>query len=416
MTRTDEYKFRLEEIRGVAAAIQHHKHDLQEAAALDAGFPVKVTAVEVDLAVQHLQTMEEEIPLIAGEKPYGTVATIFPYDAPVVVLARLGGSAILTGNRLRFSLSSHTPRTAALLHEICEPFPSFDPVINQDNREFGRHCVEDEEIRMLFISGASAVGEVYKKQYQSFDKLFFAGPGGMPAAVVFADADLEMAGRFIARRAFVNGGQYCTTPKKALIHRDLYQDVRGQILDIAKSLKVGDPFDPETDVGPIVVERTRAILQRALKMCPRAQLLYGAMNGEKVTPLVLEADNETIPDLELFGPFLLLKPFDDPTQAVAELIETRYGFLLNYFGTPPDGADALFHQHFGMVHDNPDFVFTPLRLAFGGKKESGWILERKGDQWIQRDGAFLYTRELCAEPNHENIETGATWEEGHEKS
>ncbi len=406
MVRTDEFKERLEEINQVATALQQQKHDLQEAAALDAGFPVKVTAVEVDLAVRHLQTMDEEIPLIASGKPYGTIATIFPYDAPVVVLARLGGSAILTGNRLRFSLSSHAPRTAALLHDICEPFPSLDPVVGRDNREFGRQCVEDEEIRMLFISGASAVGEVYKKQHQSFDKLFFAGPGGMPAAVVFADAEVEMAARFIARRAFVNGGQYCTTPKKALIHRDLFQDVRGQILDIAKSLKVGDPFDPETDVGPIVVERTRDILTRALNICSRSRLLYGAMNGEKVTPLILETDREAIPDLELFGPFLLLKPFDDPNQAVEELIDTRYGFLLNYFGTPPAGAEALFRQHFGMVHDNPDFVFTPLRLAFGGKKESGWILERKGDQWIQRDGAFLYTRELCSEPNHENIATG----------
>jgi acyl-CoA reductase-like NAD-dependent aldehyde dehydrogenase len=250
---------------------------------------------------------------------------------------------------------------------------------------------------MLFISGASAVGEVYKRQHQAFDKLFFAGPGGMPAAVVFADADLEMASRFITRRAFINGGQYCTTLKKALIHRDLYQDVRRRILDIAKSLQVGDPFDPATDVGPIKVKRTREILQRALKTCSQARLLYGDMNGQVVTPLILEVDHEAIPDLELFGPFLLLKPFDDPNQAVTELIETRYGFLLNFFGTPPAGAETVFRQHFGMVHDNPDFVFTPLRLAFGGKKESGWIIERKGEQWLQRDGAFLYTKELCAE-------------------
>lgn len=396
MIHNDEFKERLDEIRMVAMAIKHYKHDLEEAAALDAGFPVKVTSIEIDLAVQHLQTMDEEIPLIAKGKPYGTVATIFPYDAPVVVLARLGGSAILTGNRLRFSLSSYTPRTATLLGKICEPFQSLDPIVGQDNREFGRHCVENEDIRVLFISGASAVGEVYKRQYQSFDKLFFAGPGGMPAGVVFEDADVDTASRFIARRAFINGGQYCTTPKKALIHRHLFKDVRDQILDVARSLKVGDPLDPETDVGPIVVQRTRAILEQALEACPHARLLYGGMDGERVTPMVLETDNDTIPDLELFGPFLLLKPFDDPNQAVEELIETQYGFLLNYFGTPPDGAEELFRLHFGMVHDNPDFVFTPLRLAFGGKKESGWILERKGDQWMKRDGAFLYSKELCS--------------------
>ncbi|UCD31148.1 MAG: aldehyde dehydrogenase family protein [Desulfobacterales bacterium] len=402
MARTDEFKERLDEIRGVAAAIQRHKQDLQEAAALDAGFPVKVTSVEIDLSVQHLQTMDEEIPLIAKGNPYGTVATIFPYDAPVVVLARLGGSAILTGNRLRFSLSSHTPRTATLLGDICKPFQFLDPVVGQDNRKFGRHCIEDKDIRVLFISGGSAVGEVYRREYRSFDKLFFAGPGGMPAAIVFKDADVNAASRFIARRAFINGGQYCTTPKKALIHRHRYHEVRDQILDNAKSLRVGDPLDPDTDVGPILVARTRSILKRALQVFSQARLLYGAMDGETVTPMVLETDNETIPDLELFGPFLLLKPFDDPKQAVEELVGTRYGFLLNYFGTPPDGAEKLFRLHFGMVHDNPDFVFTPLRLAFGGKKESGWILERKGDQWIQRDGAFLYSKELCTNPDDGN--------------
>jgi aminomuconate-semialdehyde/2-hydroxymuconate-6-semialdehyde dehydrogenase len=139
--------------------------------------------------------------------PYGTVATIFPYDAPAVVLSRLGGAALLTGNRLLFSLSSQTPRTAELLGEICEPRESLEPVVGMDNREFGRRCVADEGIRVLFISGASAVGEVYRRQHQSFDKLFFAGPGGMPAAIVCKDADAEAASRFIIRRAFINGGQ-----------------------------------------------------------------------------------------------------------------------------------------------------------------------------------------------------------------
>jgi len=52
-----------------------------------------------------------------------------------------------------------------------------------------------------------------------------------------------------------------------------------------------------------------------------------------------------------------------------------------------------------MVHDNPDFYFTPLRLPFGGKKDSGWILERQGDQWIERDGAFIYSQELVLNPS-----------------
>ena len=81
---------------------------------------------------------------------------------------------------------------------------------------------------------------------------------------------------------------------------------------------------------------------------------------------------------------------------VSELVETRYGFLLAFFGSSPESINARFHANFGMVHDNPNFTFTPLRLPFGGKNESGWILERKGSDYIERDGAFLYSKELVS--------------------
>jgi acyl-CoA reductase-like NAD-dependent aldehyde dehydrogenase len=385
---------RLNDIKGLARSLESRKGDFQEAAALDAGFPVKITSVEVELAVQHLNTMEEEIQWLENGRPYGTVAAIFPYDAPTVMLARLGGAALLTGNQLRFSFSSQTPRSADLIAGISKPLKAFQPVIGTNNRAFGRGCVEDEAVRVLFISGASAVGEAYRREHRAFDKLFFAGPGGMPVAVVFEDADIQAASRFIARRAFINGGQYCTTLKKAFIHRDLYEEVRNQILEFVGNLKVGDPLDSKTDIGPIRVERTRAILERALEHCSEARLLTGAIEGEFVFPLVLEMDMGKIPDLELFGPFLVLSPFHHEEALAQELIQTKYGFLLAFFGSPTEYSREVFQAHFGMVYDNPDFLFTPLRLPFGGKKESGWILEREGDRWIERDGAFQYTKEL----------------------
>jgi hypothetical protein len=91
---------------------------------------------------------------------------------------------------------------------------------------------------------------------------------------------------------------------------------------------------------------------------------------------------------------LILKPFRRAEDSVQELIRTRYGFLLAYFGSPPGEAEPLFREHFGMVLGNPDFLFMPLRVPFGGRKASGWILERRGDTWVERDGAFIYSREL----------------------
>jgi acyl-CoA reductase-like NAD-dependent aldehyde dehydrogenase len=392
MNTSSIFDQRLEQIAAIAAGLEQHKEELAVAGARDAGFPVRITGLEVDLALNHLRTIAEEIPWVQAGRPFGTVAAILPYDAPAVVLARLGGAALLTGNRLRFSFSSWTPRSAQVLARLSQSIAALEPVVGMDNREFGRRCVADNEVRLLFISGASTVGEAYRAQHESFDKLFFAGPGGMPVAIVFPDAEPQAASRFIARRAFVNGGQYCTTLKRALIHRDLYPTIRDQILEYAAGLKVGDPMNLETDIGPIRVERTRHLLARALENCVEARLLAGGIEGKWVYPLVLELDS--IPDLELFGPFLALKPFDDLGQAVHEAIRTRYGFLLAFFGSASKDARDLFQAHFGMVHDNPDFLLTPLRLPFGGRKASGWILERSGNSWIERDGAFFYSKEL----------------------
>jgi acyl-CoA reductase-like NAD-dependent aldehyde dehydrogenase len=392
MKRSKLLDERIGQIDQLAQGLERRKPDLLIAGAEDAGFPVKITNLEVDLGVEYLGSMREEIPWVAGGQAFGTVGAILPYDAPAVVLARLGGTALLTGNRLRFSFSSWTPRSAAILADISRGIEPLEPVLGEDNRRFGDRCVADPTVRLLFMSGASAVGETYRAQHEAFDKLFFAGPGGMPAAVVFADADVEAASRFIARRAFVNGGQYCTTIKKALIHRSLYPPIRDAILAAVDKLKVGDPLDPDTDIGPIRVERTRLLLERALSLCGGARRLAGRIDGEWIYPLLLES--EEIPDLEMFGPFLMLKAFDDPDQAVQELNRTRYGFLLTTFGTPRNGARELFDANFGMVHCNPDFFLTPLRLPFGGRKASGWILERTADGWRERDGAFLYSKEL----------------------
>ncbi len=386
---------RFEQILELAQRLENRKSDLQAAAAADAGFPVSITGMEVDLAVGYLRTMEEEIPWIENGKPYGVVAAIFPYDGSAIMLARLGGAAIITGNRLRFSFSSQTPRSAALMAEICKPVGALDPVVGMNNREFGDQCVKDRAVRVLFMSGGSEVGQAYRGHREAFDKLFFAGPGGMPAAVVFQDADVEKASRFIARRAFVNGGQYCTTLKKALIHRSLYNAVRDRVLEMTAQMRVGDPLDPETNIGPIRLQRTRQILDKAIQRCSQARLLCGKINSETVHPIILEAESDwTIPDLELFGPFLLLKAFDDPAKAVNELIATRYGFLLSFFGSATEDYLRLFRENYGMVYDNPDYFLAPLRAPFGGRKESGWIIERLDGRWVTRDGTFYYSKEL----------------------
>ncbi|MFZ5448141.1 MAG: aldehyde dehydrogenase family protein [Thermodesulfobacteriota bacterium] len=384
---------RLQVLEELAERLESRRDDLIAAEGEDIGTPCTAAAMEVDMAVEHLRTMAEEVPFVEGKAPYGTVAAILPYDAPPVMVARVGGAAILGGNQFRFSCSSQTPRSATVFQEVVAGLPGFTAVVGLDNRRFGQECVHDPVVRVFFISGGGAVGAVYEGQAQHFDKLFFAGPSGLPPAILFKDAPLKRAVQFVVRRAFINGGQYCTTLKRAYIHREIYDRVKAMILELVPEMVVGDPRDPKTRIGPIKVERTRKLLERAVESLKDPQFLVPPhREGQWQGPFLLETSEP--PDLELFGPFLALIPADSDQAAVSQVLHSRYPFLVAWFGTPPPGARDALTEKFGMTYDNPDFIFTPLRLPFGGKGASGWIIENRAGQLIKRDGAFIYSAEL----------------------
>ena len=384
---------RLELLAELGEALARRRDDLVAAEGEDMGAPCSIAGLEVDLAVAHLKTLAEEAPYVEGKSPYGTVAAIFPYDAPAIMLARVGGAALLGGNRFRFSFSSQTPGAARLLQEVVAPFPGIEAVTGLDNREFGRRCVQDPEVRVLFISGGGDVGDIYAQEARHFDKLFFAGPSGLPPVIFFKDADVEKAVQFTVRRAFINGGQYCTTLKRAYIPKDIFEPVKQRVIEKMSDIRVGDPRDPKTWIGPIKVARTRQLLDRALAALEDPHFLAPFQReGEWQGPFLMET--AAAPDLELFGPFLALVPAESGRAAVATVLQSRYPFLVTWFGSAPPGAKEALTKKFGMVYDNPDFLFTPLRLPFGGKGESGWILETRDGQVSKRDGAFIYSAEL----------------------
>jgi acyl-CoA reductase-like NAD-dependent aldehyde dehydrogenase len=384
---------RLKRLRHLGDRLAAHRRALIEAAGEDTGTPCTTAGLEVDLAVEHLLSMEREIPLVQGKAPYGTVAAVFPYDAVPVMLARVGGAAVLGGNRFRFSCSSQTPRTAAVVSEVIAPFPEVDQVTGMSNKDFGRQAVLDPEVRVFFISGGGDVGAIYEAEAVHFDKVFFAGPSGLPPAIIFQDAPLKTAVNFVVRRAFLNGGQYCTTIKRVYIHQDIYEPAKELILKLMPMIKVGDPGEPDTWIGPIKVERTRVLLDRALAALDSPRFLWDyRREGEWQGPFLVEVDRP--PDVELFGPFLALVKVQSDAEAASRVLRSRYPFLVAWFGTPPPGAKEDLTKTFGMIYDNPDFLFTPLHLPFGGKGESGWIIENQEGVFTKRDGAFIYSAEL----------------------
>jgi acyl-CoA reductase-like NAD-dependent aldehyde dehydrogenase len=392
-TISPELSMRLETLRRLGERLEAHRRELVEATAEDIGTPISVAEKEVSLGVEHLLTMTEEIPYVQGKAPYGTVAAVFPYDAIPVMLARVGGAALLGGNRFRLSCSSQTPRSATVVGKVVAPFADIELVTGMSNKDFGRQAVLDPEVRVFFISGGGEVGAIYEAEAAHFDKVFFAGPSGLPPTIIFRDAPLKRAVDFVVRRAYLNGGQYCTTTKRVYLHQDIYEAAKAAILQVMPEIKVGDPRDPDTWIGPIKVERTRLLLERALAALDHPHFLWDhRRNGEWQGPFLLEVASP--PDVELFGPFLARVKVQTDAEAVSRVQKSRYPFLVTWFGTPPPGGRETLSATFGMTYDNPDFIFTPLRLPFGGKGASGWIIENHGGAFTKRDGAFIYSAEL----------------------
>ncbi len=383
---------RIEMLAFLGREIEKREGSFCEALALDIGQAIKVTKAEISLSAKHLDTMKEDAPLVEGREPYGLIGAVFPYDAPTVMFARWGGAALLGRNRIRVSFSSLTPRAAELIGEVCAPWEDrIEVVLDKDNRAFGQECIDDPQVRVFFISGSGIVGRVYARAIDFFDKIIYAGPGGMPPVLVFPGADVEQAAIFAARRAFLNGGQYCTTIKRALVYKDLLEPFIHGVLAEVGEIKVGDPLDPQVDYGPIKAERTRKLFQRGLEMMKGSLLWGGPPQGEWLYPTVVLTKH--IPDIEVFGPFLAIKAETSASAILREALKTRYPLIAYAFGECPGGKKSL-ERLYGSVYWDPQFLYLNPRDPSGGRRDSGWVLEMRGPKIVRRGGALVYPLEL----------------------
>ena len=388
-----EIEKRLEMLTALGRAIEENREGFVTALADDLGQAAKVTQSEIDITVEHLTTMDEELPSLEGREPYGVVGMVLPYDAPTVMFARWAGAALLGGNRVKVSFSSQTPKTNSLMKEICSPWGDWIEVsTGMDNRDFGLKCVEDPEVRVFFVSGSGMVGRVYESAADLFEKVIYAGPGGMPPLLIFSGAEIEQAAGFAAKRAFLNGGQYCTTIKRILVNSTLAQPFLERFMEHVRGIRVGDPLDPQTDYGPIKVERTRALFNRALEKVNGTILTGGPAENQWIQPTVVLA--RSIPDIEVFGPFVAIKTFPSDNAIVMEAAGTRYPLIAYAFGKPPLGGKGRLEATYGSVYWDPRFTYLKVREPFGGRRESGWVLEKHRYCLKRRGGALNFVKEL----------------------
>ena len=381
----------------ISRGIAERREELARLMAREAGKPVRDAAVEIARAVNTFKVAAEEAKRIGGEVmpidwlplakgrlgitrrfPIGPVAAISPFNFPLNLAAHKIAPAIAAGNPVVVKPPSDAPllllTVAGIVHESGLPAGGFS--VLPMTRTLGDRLVSDDRFKLLTFTGSSPVGWGMKER--AGKKRVVLELGGNGGVIVDRDADLPYAVQRVAAGAFSFAGQVCISVQRVFIHEEVYDAFSRALVDAVKRLKVGDPLDPETDVGPVIddasAERVQSWIEEAVQAGGRV-LVGGGRQGRMFEPTVL-ADVSTackICSFEAFAPIVDIYPFHDFEEALARVNESAYGLQAGVFTSSLEHALRAFEElEVGGVMINDVSTFRIDHMPFGGTKDSGF--------------------------------------------
>lgn len=324
-------------------------------------------------------------------KAIGPVAVITPWNTPFMLSTWKIAPALAAGCTVVHKPAEWSPYSARLLAEIAHEAGLPAGVLNSINglgETTGRRLTEHRDIKAVAFVGESSTGSAIMRQGAATLKRVHFELGGKNPVVVFDDADLDMAVDAAVFMIYSLNGQRCTSSSRLLVQRSIYDNFVAKVAQRARNLKVGNPFDPATEVGPLIHPRhfskVASYMEIALK--DGATIAAGGAPVENTKGFFFQPtlfthaeQNMRIAREEIFGPVLTAIPFDDEADAIAKANDVEYG-LAAYLWTGNVGravrvSDAL---DVGMVWVNSENV-RHLPTPFGGTKASG--IGRDGGDW-----------------------------------
>jgi aldehyde dehydrogenase (NAD+) len=343
-------------------------------------------------------------------EPYGVIGAIIPWNGPVISLALKVAPALAAGNTVVLKPPELAPfsslRFAALAMEAGLP-PGVLNVI-PGGPAAGEALCSHPDVAKISFTGGSDTGRAVATAAARNHTPVVLELGGKSASLVFADADPAVTGKLAALLGVAqNSGQGCFLPTRLLVERPVYEAVLDRVVGVVGGLRIGDPFDPATSMGPVVNEAAchrilsvieRATNEKAGRLCAGGHRAGGDLaDGFFVEPTVFaDADpTSSLVQEEIFGPVLAVLPFDDEEEAVALANDTRYG-LAGYVWTNDlrrahRVAGAL---EAGYVSVN-GMAPLPPQAPFGGWKASGHGVEggRAGiEEFLRPKNIFVSLR------------------------
>ncbi|HEX4730240.1 MAG TPA: aldehyde dehydrogenase, partial [Solirubrobacterales bacterium] len=316
-------------------------------------------------------------------KPVGVAGMIMPWNAPLMLSTWRIAPALAAGNTIVLKPAEWSPLTATLLAAVLEeaelPQGVFN-VVHGFGETAGAPLVAHPGVDLVCFTGETATGKQIIAAGAPTLKRSSVELGGKSPVVVFEDADPDLAVDAALAQIFTMNGQRCTAGSRLLVEREMYEPLVAAVAERARGIRLGDPFDPTTELGPLIGPEHRGRVGEYLESAAAegARTLAGGTTPDGLGPNYLEptviadvGEGMRVFQEEIFGPVLVATPFDDEAEAIRLANATRYG-LAAYVWTNDLGRAHRVAQAIdtGLCWINSQNV-RDLRTPFGGVKDSG---------------------------------------------
>jgi acyl-CoA reductase-like NAD-dependent aldehyde dehydrogenase len=388
---------RAETLVRVAGYLGKRHDEVAQLISDEAGKPMKAARVEARRAMSTYTFAAVEARKLAGEmvpmdasqagegklaftlrQPIGVVGAISPFNFPLNLVAHKLAPALAAGCAVVLKPASQTPLSALLLAELETEAglpPGWLNVLVGPASEIGDVLIEDERVKAITFTGSGGVG--WRLRERAPKKRVNLELGNATPVIIAADADIESAAQSMAANAFSFAGQSCISVQRIYVEAPAYDRFIDQFVRKVEQLKLGDPADEDTDVGPVIDDDAR---ERILDWIDEARkkgarvLTGGETEGELIRPTVIA---DAGPELkvsceEVFGPVCTVNSVGSVEEAIELANGTRYGLQAGIFtvsiGTALRAAQKL---DFGGVVVNEAPTFRADQMPYGGVKDSG---------------------------------------------